>query len=304
MLSLTDLPIEIIYEICSRYLSRSVLRKLFQLNRHFQNLCHNGPFKKLYQRKLKQKTTEWFREFKDFDTMILHAAFKSKLDVLKFLLHDKQNNLLCDPDSPLVPNWILLDTVRAGKLNSLRLLFQFAQPNLPIDILWKACEYGHVNILKFLLADPRFNPDHESCQALILACVHENIDCVKVLIQDKRVNPAARNNFCFRYACKENIPELVELFLLQPSVNPAAHDNDALIEACSCGNVQIVQRLLQLKSISPESQDNLALRIASERWNVQIVKLLWRDSRVRRQHLFCYNVQARLKISAILDLDK
>ena len=291
MTTISNLPIEIVYELCVP-LTYSEMPKFLHVNKKFSTFFSSPHFQKLYQSKLKKKALRCFRKFKDKDMCLLHAALKPNIQVLKFLLQDRG----------FIPSWILIDVSRSGNTHSLEVLLNSfpGSTSFPIEILWTACEYGHPEIISFLIKDPRFDPSQDCCQALILACIHENVDCVKVLLKDKRVDPAIRNNFCFRHACRENNLDLIDLLLLEPTVNPAAHDNDAFIEACAAGNVSLVSKLLRLKCISPEAQDNQALSISSLRWHVQIVKLLWNDERVKRQHIFCYNPTHRRRITDIL----
>lgn len=78
--------------------------------------------------------------------------------------------------------------------------------NYPIRL---ASEYGHIDIVKLLLADKRVDPSYFYNLALLSACEKGYIKIVKLLLSDTRVEANCNMNDPIFYAFKNNKDEIV-----------------------------------------------------------------------------------------------
>ena len=165
------------------------------------------------------------------------------------------------------------------------------------EALYVACESGHGEYVKLLLADPRVDPslistDQTKHTPLAIACKrgHENI--VRILLADGRCDPGADDNIALYQACTYNRVEIVCMLLADPLVSPTAPNpddpngygfNDVLCVACGFGHAHIVRALLDDPRIDPSVQDSnneLPLVYAAQCGSTKVVAMLLSDARV------------------------
>lgn len=111
--------------------------------------------------------------------------------------------------------------------------------------------HGHVNIVKTLLQDKRFNPAMDDSKCLRIASTKGQLEIVKLLLQDGRADPAIRNNRPIENASYNGHIKVVELLLQDRRVDPTADDSKALKWACYHGYLDIVELLLQDGRVEP-----------------------------------------------------
>lgn len=78
--------------------------------------------------------------------------------------------------------------------------------------LLNACKYGHVEVVRLLLADPRTNPGARESLSLQWACENGHTEIVKLLLASGKVNPEAENGYPFRIALRNRHLDIVKLF--------------------------------------------------------------------------------------------
>ena len=108
--------------------------------------------------------------------------------------------------------------------------------NLPVtargdsSALFVAAEHGRIDLLKFMLADERFNPCDLNNNAFKLAVIKGQTKAVELLLKDPRVNPKNERsqlnynkygpNFALIYAAQNNYREIVKLLLIDKRLSP------------------------------------------------------------------------------------
>ena len=197
----------------------------------------------------------------------------------------------------------------------------------------RACDNGHVEVVKLLLTDPRVNPADRGNVAFIRACENGRVEVVKLLLTNPRVDPVVRDNIAFIKACENGRVEVVKLLLTDPRVNPADRGNVAFIRACENGRVEVVKLLLTNPRVDPvckedsshiptsiilrhpelnekfefyfKSDHNLAISKACENGHVEVIKVLLRDQRIdptddSNRALVCASLFGRYKVIELL----
>lgn len=76
-----------------------------------------------------------------------------------------------------------------------------------------AIENNHIEVVKLLLKDDRFDPVVDNNYAIRKASEHGHVEVVKLLLQDPRVDPTVDNNYTIKYASKNGYVEVVKLLL-------------------------------------------------------------------------------------------
>ena len=123
------------------------------------------------------------------------------------------NGLLKD-----IKNW--RGTINQGNTDDvIKLLKKGFNPSLDDNyaIKW-ASEYGHIEIVKLLLADKRVDPSDNNNLAIRWASYKGHLEVVKLLLADKRVDPSAENNYAIRWASNNDLLEVVKLLLTDKRV--------------------------------------------------------------------------------------
>lgn len=122
------------------------------------------------------------------------------------------------------------------------------------NMLEIACVYSHVEIVKMCLSTNKMHPAIDMSEAFIRACGgFKGGEVVKFLLADDRFNPAAQDNRALATACRCNIPEVVKMLLGDKRVDPSANNSVAFVVACRARNVNVVKLLLDDDRIDPNA---------------------------------------------------
>ena len=88
-----------------------------------------------------------------------------------------------------------------------------------------ASHYGHTNVVKLLLLDPRVDPTIDNNFSVSWASRYGHDKVVRLLLSDHRVDPSVNDNYPIRLASEKGHSTVVELVLLDPRVDPSVIDN-------------------------------------------------------------------------------
>ena len=110
------------------------------------------------------------------------------------------------------------------------------------------------------------------------ACFYERVNVVKYLLANPKINPAIHDNYCIKEASHLGNAQIVEMLLQTGKVNPAADDNYSLVYASQMGRTAVVSLLLQTKKVDCKAQSGRALTKAVQRNHLEIIKLLQANS--------------------------
>ena len=146
----------------------------------------------------------------------------------------------------------------------------------------RACDNGHVEVVKLLLTDPRVNPADRGNVAFIRACENGRVEVVKLLLTNPRVDPV----------CKEDSSHIpTSIILRHPELNEKfefyfkSDHNLAISKACENGHVEVIKVLLRDQRIDPTDDSNRALVCASLFGRYKVIELLLEDPRVLNSDL-------------------
>jgi ankyrin repeat protein len=82
-----------------------------------------------------------------------------------------------------------------------------------IDALVLAAQYGHVDVVDYLIRHAMFDPSADNNRAIRLAATNGSLAVVERLLQDKRVDPSAEDNYAVRWAAHNGHLAVVERLL-------------------------------------------------------------------------------------------
>ena len=140
--------------------------------------------------------------------------------------------------------------------------------------------YGHLDVVKLLLKDPRVDPSDDSNEAIRLASENGHTDVVKELLKDPRVDPSDKNNFAIRSVSFNGYVEVVKELLKDPRVDPSDLGNGSIRWSSENGHIDVVRELLKDPRVSPSDMNNYAIRLSSEEGHIEVVRELLKDPRV------------------------
>jgi len=143
-----------------------------------------------------------------------------------------------------------------------------------------ACHHGNIEIVQLLLTDPRVDPSIFDQQLLHDAIDADDYEIVRVLLRDSRVDPSVNNQSAIQTACLRDHKEIVEMLLQHPKVDPSINNQELLVEAVENENVEIVKLLLQHPRVDPSVNKQEIFDSVAENENIEIVRLLLQHPRV------------------------
>lgn len=125
-----------------------------------------------------------------------------------------------------------------------------------------------------------FNTEDYMSALFIQVSVNGTVEMVDWLLQDPRVDPCFKENLALWCAVKYNTVEVVDRLLKHPKINPSDKQNIALRSASVDGNAAMVRLLIHGSRVDPSDCDNNAIQLASQHGHIEVVKLLLHDTRV------------------------
>ena len=163
-----------------------------------------------------------------------------------------------------------------------RLIQQKVDPTINNNkpIRWSS-EYGHLDVVRELLKDPRVNPSVKDNSAIRLSSDKGHVEVVRELLKDPRVDPRVFNNLPIITSSMSGHVEVVKLLLKDPRVDPSADNNYAIRWASRFGQIEVVRELLKDPRVDPSDKNNYAINYASHYGHTDVIKELIKDSRVR-----------------------
>jgi len=120
---------------------------------------------------------------------------------------------------------------------------------------FKACKDGDF-LSVVLLLKKGAEPDFHNHGAFFNAVLYGHYDIVKLLLKNPKIDPRTLRNLAIRWAAENGHENIVKLLLQDSRVNPADLNNDAIRSAYRNGHYNIVKLLLQnsrvRKTLVPE----------------------------------------------------
>lgn len=176
-----------------------------------------------------------------------------------------------------------LRAIRQGDLSTVIHLSEIIDPSFENSYALAFASKYNLEIVEFLLKDPRIDPSANYNLAITNACKDGNLAIVNRLLEDPRVDPSDNQNFCLINASASGQIKIVNRLLEDPRVNPYG---EPICVASVYGNFKIVERLMKDPRVDPSYGNNKAA-IEALRWDyINVFKLLFQDQRVRSQFLF------------------
>jgi ankyrin repeat protein len=214
------------------------------------------------------------------------ACRVGNIEIIKiFLSYPKEKSYVFSyGDGTAVGKAAVREAAAYGNLEVIKLLLSDPRiknaANHYYNAIIKACENGHVDIVRFLLLHTQIDPTHNKNEALRSACKDGHVEVVKVLLADPRVDPSVCANEPIQNASARGHAEIVKMLLSNPRVDPSALCNAAILWASERGHAEVVKVLLSDPRVDPSARVNGPIRKASEKEHVEVVKLLSQHPRV------------------------
>ncbi len=215
------------------------------------------------------------------DAISLSRPFPKSLDV--HLLHDISHNKSVDHIHSLMELGGVSPPTSFGDDCERETVFLYPQlhkvdptkdNNYPLR---SASKYGHVEVVRLLLNDPRVDPSDKDDYSIGVASENGHTDVVRLLLQHPKTNPSADNNHAFNHACRRGHMEIAKLLLSDPRFNDENINEHSIGRASRSGRTELVRLLLQDHRIDPSHNDNYSIIFASFEGYVDIVKILITD---------------------------
>jgi ankyrin repeat protein/RNAse (barnase) inhibitor barstar len=176
-------------------------------------------------------------------------------------------------------NESFLEACRYGEVGLVESLLKDKNINLESNKgLSLAAEFGHVEVVKILLAHECIDPGYSDNKVLKRACLLGREEVVKLLLKDPRVNPRGSLSF----ACKVGHVSMIKAFLEDPRIHNQFDMNHAMGFAIKNGQYEIVEYLLENTTINFEIGEINPIVMACEQGNARILKRLVCDHRYKK----------------------
>jgi len=175
-----------------------------------------------------------------------------------------------------------IEAIQNGDLEKVKILLIDSDPSVDNNrAIQSASSYGHIEIVKLLLADPRVDPSVYDNWAIRLSSSYGHYGVVKLLLSDPRVDPSVKDNWAIRSASSYGHIEVVKLLLTDPRVDWRVIDEKMKIKLIKDSDVKLKEELkdslLAINRITPK------MRIDKEREKALIPKSI-RKNIIYRAH--------------------
>ena len=159
-----------------------------------------------------------------FELLYSDSIHKNFVMVLKVLIKvgcvDKLRGLLVQDKANA---YILMDclqlAIRINQIESVKVLIEYVDPSksfagTDINSIVLASYYGHTEICRLLLADPRIDPSIKNNSSIAQASLRGHTETVRLLLTDARVDSSTRGDFFpLRYASRLGHEDIVFMLL-------------------------------------------------------------------------------------------
>lgn len=202
-----------------------------------------------------------------------HALFLACYHGLTELVSELLSMKFVDP----APGNPLAAACESGHMEAVKLLLADPRVDPRMDesmSIQLAAQSGHHAIVELLLRDGRAHPNRAKGNPLVCACAYNDTTVVNLLLGDPRVDPTVRDNLPLLRACEQNAFDVVKTLLARPEVNPSAGENKPLLAACSEGHFGIVKLLVEEYGVDPSFPRGEPFFNACYSGNVELVKFL------------------------------
>ena len=170
-----------------------------------------------------------------------------------------------------------------GKLDIVKWVWEkMHEPELDQWTIDKAAESGFLEILKWLMSEPKFkfdiHDDNEKC--FREAVRHGRITIMNWIYDNKRVNLRVNNDFIFRTAAEYGQIFVIEwLIKKDPTIDIRAQNDYAFKFAAKNGHTTILRWLLEKNpSINVRMMDDFPFELAVYYKHLGTIKWLWKKS--------------------------
>lgn len=171
--------------------------------------------------------------------------------------------------------------VSTGNLDLVRELWA-DEPVIKVHTaLMRASRHGHLDIVKYLLDDPRVNPSEYCGGTFHNAASYGRYDIVKYLLTNPHVDQYVINHpYIINHTAIDSVNyghlNILELLLGDPRIDPACSNNLLIQTAVWNGNFKIVKRLMEDPRVNPAEAIVAAVTIS----NTDILEYMLTDHRV------------------------
>jgi ankyrin repeat protein len=136
-----------------------------------------------------------------------------------------------------------------------------------------ACVHGNISFIQIIypfITDIHYNLE----QAFRNACEFGHFEIVAFLIQFQPIDINVIDGYCLRVACKNNNTDIVRLLLSSfPTINIHVFNESPLVAACTLGNLELIKLLLPYKPDIHIFNDT-PFRLACKMQRIDIISLL------------------------------
>lgn len=188
------------------------------------------------------------------------SKLKTSLIFFAFL-HARNNNIPLTNNTKVIDIVIkhmalkqFSDFFKTHKGDSKKLYSEFLDSFFKIEYviqnIFKTCDIlSQAKVFNKLLDEPSL----DTTEAIIWSSYYGHLKIVKRLLADQKVDPAINQNEAIRMASKQGHTEIVQTLLNDPRVDPSANNNEALLKASENGHIDIVRLLLAHPKVNPET---------------------------------------------------
>jgi hypothetical protein len=201
----------------------------------------------------------------------------TKYDTLLSIKNIKNilNHAICDTGSPLTTDYIFNNSSHSWKIDIDKYIHSYKYISIII-------RKGHIDIIKLFMS---YNiSDYVYYDyALSKACEINNLEIIKFLLPNPKINPSSFENESIISASQYGDANTVKLLLKDPRIDPSIHGNQSLLGAGAYGHTEVVKLLLEDERVDPSQGNNgIIKRVCWGNWkqNADVVRLLLQDKRV------------------------